>query len=160
MYKPLILQVNNPVENGSYIELSRRPYNFNYLYNFPGFVTSTLEPGTWIVTHYNNSGNDESGDYNEFSLDFQENGMVVATKDEGSVVGTWSIEGVVVGEGYGEVDIGIAKFVLDFGESAPLNEFINDWDIVHCFTSKVDFFYFSPEYGTITDVLILEKEPL
>jgi len=52
----------------------------------------------------------------------------------------------------------IEKLVLDFGEFSPWNEF-NDkyWDIALIHYSKVELFYFNPEYGNITDVLILER---
>jgi hypothetical protein len=125
--------------------LQRRYYDGSLENN----LANTLKQGTWAVSNYTKYGEDKIEDFSDISLDFQEDGSLVAYYEDETVAGTWSIE-----------TMGALKFILDFGEFSPMNEF-NDkyWDIVMIYITQdgVELFYFDPEYGTITDILILEK---
>ncbi len=112
-------------------------------------LSDILIEGTWVVAKYNDSGDDETLDYNGFSFDFLENGTVVATKNDDVVEGTWSVN----------TDSGQEKFILDFGETLPLNEFNDDWDIEDVLENRVEFHSISGGDGTL-DVLVFEKETM
>ncbi len=55
-------------------------------------LSDILINGNWIVAKYNDSSDDETGDFNGISFDFLENGTVVVTKNDDVVEGTWSCE--------------------------------------------------------------------
>ncbi|MDH3709712.1 MAG: hypothetical protein OER04_07475 [Cyclobacteriaceae bacterium] len=108
-------------------------------------VSDILIDGSWIVANYSDSGENETSDYNDFVLDFMENGGVLAVKDNNTIDGTWE-----------EItDDGVQKLVLDFNEDVPFNEFNDDWDIVDVREDRVELQDVS-EDGT-TDVLVFEK---
>ena len=145
----------------SYVSIRSRwlfPWREQYIYpeeriNF-GFFESAderviLTEGTWMVAKYNDSGDDETMDYDGFSFDFLADGSVVATKNDDVVEGTWSVT----------TDSGQEKFILDFGETLPLNEFNDDWDIEDVLENRVEFHSISGGDGTL-DVLVLEKETM
>jgi len=110
-------------------------------------LVDIMVDGVWIVANYNDSGDDETADYTGFSFDFLETGTVVATKNDDVIEGTWSVNS----------DSG--KFILDFGETLPLNEFNDDWDIEDILDNRVELHSISGGDGTL-DVLVFEKESL
>ncbi len=112
-------------------------------------LSDIIIEGTWMVAKYNDSGDDETLDFNGFSFVFQEEGTVVATKNDDVVEGTWSVN----------TDSGQEKFILDFGETLPLSEFNDDWDIEDVLVNRVEFHSISGGDGTL-DVLVFEKETM
>ena len=112
-------------------------------------LSDILIEGTWLVAKYNDSGDDETLDFEGFSFVFQEDGTVVATKNDDVVEGTWSVT----------TDSGQEKFILDFGETLPLSEFNDDWDIEDVLINRVEFHSISGGDGTL-DVLVFEKEAM
>lgn len=112
-------------------------------------LSDVLIDGTWVVANYNDSGVDETSDYTGISFNFNEDGSVVATRNNDTIEGTWSLI----------MDSGIEKFVLDFGEMIPLDQFTDDWEIREVQNNRVEFFSVSGGDGT-TDVLVFEKEAI
>jgi hypothetical protein len=112
-------------------------------------LSDILIEGIWLVANYNDSGDDETLDFDGISFDFLENGTVVATKNDDVVEGTWEVS----------TDSGQEKFVLDFGETLPLSEFNDDWDIEEVLENRVEFHSISGGDGTL-DVLVFEKETM
>lgn len=76
--------------------------------------------GTWKVTLFTDSGNDETSDFSGYSFVFNNNGIVTATKSGASQNGTWST--------------GSNRFRIDLGPKAdtnkPLGELTDDWKII------------------------------
>jgi hypothetical protein len=76
--------------------------------------------GTWRVTLFTDSGNDETADFAGYSFTFSNNGTVTATKTGASKNGTWST--------------GSNKFNIDLGPKVdtnkPLGELTDDWKII------------------------------
>ena len=110
-------------------------------------LSDILIEGNWIIAKYNDSGDDETVNFNGFSFDFLESGTVVATKNDDVVEGTWSVN----------TNSGHEKFILDFGETLPLSEFNDDWDIEEMLENRVEFHSISGGDGTL-DVLVFEKD--
>jgi hypothetical protein len=113
----------------------------------PSSLANILIEGTWIVANFNDSGEDETSDYSGFSFDFQDDGSIVATRNDDTIDGTWSVF----------TDSGKEKLGLDFGEMVPLDEFTDDWDIQDVQNNRVELYDVSSGDGT-TDVLVFEKE--
>lgn len=78
--------------------------------------------GTWRVTLFMDSGNNETTDFSGYSFTFNVNGAAVASKSNTDKSGTWSINN------------SSNKFNIDFGvksdSNKPLGELTDDWKII------------------------------
>jgi len=91
-------------------------------------LVDILKEGLWIVANYNDNGEDYTGNYNDFVLDFKTEFVVTATKGDDIVNGTWTVVN----------DSGTLKLELDFGEVIPFDEFNEDWLVVDITTTRVE----------------------
>jgi len=112
----------------------------------PPAISDVIVEGLWIVANYDDSGEDETADYNDIKLNFLTNGTVEATKGDDMIEGSWSIT----------MHEGMEKLVLDFGEHVPLDEFNDDWDIVDVKEMRIELKDVSGGDGSI-DKLVLER---
>ena len=84
--------------------------------------------GTWKVTLFTDSGNDETADFSGYIFTFSNNGMVTATRSGASQNGTWSTSS--------------NKFNIDLGPKVdtnkPLGELTDDWVITSKTATKVN----------------------
>ena len=103
-----------------------------------------LADGTWIVFSYIDSGNDETGDYAGYNVNFDAGGTVTASNGSNTNNGTW----MVLSAGN--------KLLLDFGTDIPFDEFNDDWDVLSATNTRVELQDVSGGGGG-TDTLIFEK---
>lgn len=119
-----------------------------------------VESGSWRVTSFIDSGNDETSDFDGYSFSFSENGTVTATKGSETVNGTWSI-----------TDDNSNSSSDDDGDSTDDDDFIlffavpadsefedlnDDWDFITVSNSKIELIDVSGGNGG-TDYLTFEK---
>ena len=120
-------------------------------------IEADMSTGTWIVTLYNDSGMDETSDYNGFTFSFNSDGSLVATNGSETYNGTWS---VTDDDDSGDDDSSGSEEDIDFNIafSSPeiLAEFTDDWDIESRSASMIALFDVSGGDGT-TDRLTFEK---
>lgn len=81
--------------------------------------TSGMIQGTWKVTSYIDSGNNETNHYTGYSFEFKSGGVVTATKSGSTISGTWSTGS----------DDSQSKLYLTFS-TAPFIELNDDWHIL------------------------------
>ena len=83
-------------------------------------INNNISNGTWRITLFTDSGNDETGDFSGYSFTFGDNGVLTATKAGSSKTGTWNDNN--------------NDFNIDIGEKTdsnkPLGELTDDWDII------------------------------
>jgi hypothetical protein len=103
-----------------------------------------LADGTWIVFSYIDSGDDETGDYAGYNVNFDSGGTVTASNGSNTNSGTW----MVLSAGN--------KLLLDFGTDFPFDEFNDDWDVLSATNTRVELQDVSGGGGG-TDTLIFEK---
>ena len=103
-----------------------------------------LADGTWIVFSYIDSGDDETGDYAGYNVNFDAGGTVTASNGSNTNNGTW----MVLSAGN--------KLLLDFGSDFPFDEFNDDWDVLSATNTRVELQDVSGGGGG-TDTLIFEK---
>lgn len=82
-------------------------------------IASTLQTGTWKVSYFNDSGNDETNHFTNYTFQFNSNGTVTATINSSNNNGTWSNSN----------DDSQDKLNLFFS-SIPLDELNSDWHII------------------------------
>jgi hypothetical protein len=86
----------------------------------PDNTGSQISTGTWKVSNYIDSGEDETHKFNEYTFVFENNGSITATHSSGSQSGTWS-------KGNDDSQL---KLYLTFGNVSPLDELNDDWHII------------------------------
>jgi len=91
-------------------------------------LISILNEGTWMVTNFDNEGESETTNYNDFVIDFKSNSLVTATKENNTIEGSWSVF-------YDDEKL---KLELNFGESAPFDEFNENWLTVDVKNTRVE----------------------
>jgi hypothetical protein len=112
-------------------------------YGDPQTIMDILMSGTWIVASYNDSGVDETADYNGYNINFNAADQVVATNGSNTNSGTW-----MVTSGGTDLDL--------FFNGSPFDEFNDSWDIISVLTNRIELRDVSGG-GSGTDILILEK---
>lgn len=82
----------------------------------------TVSSGTWRVTLFTDSGNNETSDFVGYTFTFSDNGTVNTVKSGVAKNGTWS------------VNTSSNKFNIDLGpkidSNKPLGELTDDWKII------------------------------
>lgn len=85
-------------------------------------TTQTVTSGSWRVTLFTDSGNDETTDFAGYNFTFSSNGTVTVVKNGVMKNGTWSISS------------SSGKFNIDLGpkdnSNKPLGELTDDWKIL------------------------------
>lgn len=85
--------------------------------------------GTWKVTLFTDSGNDETSDFTGYTFTFNDNGTVSAVKNGTTQSGTWS------------VNTSSNKFNIDLGPKVdtnrPLGELTDDWKILSTSATEI-----------------------
>ncbi len=77
-----------------------------------------LEDGDWFVALYIDDGeDDETSNFNSFTFDFEENGVLVASNTSGNFNGTWFVTGS---------DDNL-EVIIDFESVYPLEDLDDDW---------------------------------
>ncbi len=130
--------------NGStdFLTFEREPYDGG---GGSTLLETVLVDGTWFVSSYIDSGDDETGDYSGYSLDFNVAGTVVVMNGSNINNGTWSV--LSAGN----------KLLLDFGIDFPFEEFNDDWDVLMVSETRVELQDVSGGGGG-TDTLVFEKQ--
>ena len=108
-------------------------------------IEDYLTDGTWFVFTYLDDGDDETGDYNGYDVNFNADGTVTATNGGNTNNGTWEV--LSAGN----------KLLLDFGVELPFDEFNDDWDVLSATNVRIELQDVSGGGGG-TDTLIFQKQ--
>ncbi len=109
-------------------------------------LTNIFIDGQWFVESYIDDGDDQTIDYNGYTLTFNANGSVVAVNGGTTINGTWGVM-----EDGNELQV-----MLNFGTAVPFDEFNDDWDVLAYTTTRVQLFDVSGGNGG-TDYLTFQK---
>ena len=106
-------------------------------------IRDVLIASNWKVASYIDSGDDETSDYNGYTVDFKINDEVTATNGSNTNSGSWSVNSAG------------SELTMNFNGS-PFDEFNDDWDIISVLPTRIELRDVSGG-GSGTDILILEK---
>ena len=116
-------------------------------------VETDMATGTWVITNYNDSGSNETSDYNGYTFQFNSNGTITATNGSNTYSGSWSVsDSNSNDDSQDDVD-----FNIYFGSPAVLVELNDDWDILSNGSTKLELKDVSGGTGE-TDLLTFEKQ--
>ena len=120
-------------------------------------IESEIESGTWRITSYIDSGNDETNDFNGYNFTFSTNGTLTATNGTTTYTGTWSVT-----DSSNSSDDSNDEDDIDFNiffpapESNDFEDLNDDWDIVSHNDTMLSLIDISGGNGG-TDTLVFQK---
>jgi hypothetical protein len=121
-------------------------------------IENTAEDGTWRITNFVDSGQNETNDFNGYNFTFASDGTLTATNGSNTLIGTWSVtddsnSNDDDGSSNDDVDFNIFFPVPDSNDFEDLND---DWDIVSYTSTTIEMIDISGGNGD-TDLLTFEK---
>ena len=121
-------------------------------------LVDTFITGSWRVTNFNDSGQDETNDFTSYNFTFDSNGTVVATNGNETINGTWSVtdsSSSSSNSSGGDIDFNLFFNVSTTHNFDDLND---DWDIVSVSSTEVSLIDIIGGNGG-TDRLTFTKNP-
>lgn len=109
-------------------------------------VSSTVSSGTWRVTNFNDSGNDETAHFTNYVFSFNNSGVITAVNGGNTVTGIWSTG----------TDNSKVKFNIGFSAPDDFEELSEDWEVMERTDTKIRLRHISGGNGG-TDLLTFEK---
>jgi hypothetical protein len=109
-------------------------------------VSTTIQNGSWKISLFNDSGNDETNHFTGYSFNFGSGGAVSASNGSSSVSGSWSTGN----------DDSQNKLNLNFGDNGNFGELSDDWHIISESSTKIELEDVSGGNGG-TDLLTFVK---
>lgn len=116
------------------------------------------QTGTWRITSFIDSGDDETSDFNGYVFTFNENGSLVADNGSVTVTGTWSVtdDSSSSGDDDSNTDDNDFNIFFPVPESNDFEDLNDDWDIVSVSSSVISLIDVSGGNGG-TDTLVFEQ---
>lgn len=91
-------------------------------------IESQAESGTWRITSFIDSGQDETNDFSGFNFLFDSNGTLTATSSNTILTGSWSVtDSNSNDDSNDDIDFNI---FFNVSESSNFEDINDDWDIV------------------------------
>ncbi len=109
-------------------------------------VTTTVSTGTWRVTYYWDTNQDETANFSGFNFTFGPSNLVSASNSLFTINGTWSTAN----------DNSKVKLILAFTTNANFIEISDDWHVIERTDTKIRLQDVSGGNGG-TDYLTFEK---
>lgn len=119
-------------------------------------IASTAQSGTWRITNFNDSGQNETSDFAGYNFAFNTDGSLVADNGSNTITGTWSVtddSNSSSSSSDDDIDFNIFFSVPATSNFEDLND---DWDIVSTSSTRIELIDISGGNGG-TDMLTFEK---
>ena len=115
-------------------------------------IKSNVESGTWRITSFIDSGNDETVHFNGYNFTFSSSGKLTASNGINNYVGTWSItDSNSNDDSHDDLD-----FNINFDLTNDFEDLNDDWDFISNSATKIELIDVSGGNGG-TDYLTFEK---
>ncbi|MBT8259522.1 MAG: hypothetical protein KJO49_13670 [Bacteroidia bacterium] len=118
-------------------------------------MENEAESGTWVITLYIDSGQDETNLYNGYSFTFNSNGTLIANDGNMTINGSWSVTDSSNSSDDSSSDDDI-DFNILFSSPADFAELTDDWDVVQHSSTRIELIDVSGGNGG-TDNLVFER---
>lgn len=115
-------------------------------------IEDTAQSGTWRISNFNDSGQNETSDFTGYSFEFNSNGTLVASNGSNTVNGSWSVTDSSSSSSDDDIDFNIFFQVPNDSDFEDLND---DWDVVSISSNKIELIDISGGNGG-TDLLTFE----
>jgi len=114
-------------------------------------IEDNVQSGTWRITKFIDSGEDETTDFSGYNFSFKDNGVLTATKAATTVNGSWNISQSSDDDSSNDLDMNII-----FTSPDDFEDLTEDWDFISETASKIELIHISGGNGG-TDYLTFEK---
>lgn len=114
-------------------------------------IENSLTSGSWVITKYMDSGEDELYHYNGYEFTFGSNNVLTASNGTNTYIGTWSLTDDSDDDSPNDLDL-----VIFFASPETFMELSDDWDILSRTSTKIELIDISGGSGE-TDYLTFEK---
>ena len=118
-------------------------------------IENEAQSGTWIITLYIDSGEDETNDYNGYNFTFSSNGTLSADNGNMTINGSWSVTDSSDSSDDSSNDDDI-DFNIVFSSPPDFAELTDDWDVVQHSSTRLELIDISGGNGD-TDNLVFER---
>lgn len=118
-------------------------------------IENTVESGTWRITNFNDSGQNETSDFNGYDFSFNSDGTLVASNGTTTLNGTWSVTDDSNSSSSSDDDIDFNIF-FPVPDSSDFEDLNDDWDVVSTSSTRIELIDISGGNGG-TDMLTFEK---
>lgn len=117
-------------------------------------IDKNIVEGTWRISSFIDSGDDETYEYSNYTFTFSDNGTVNATNGSSTISGSWNTSN----SSSNDDSSSDLHFNLNFSvdDSHPFDDLIDDWDVTSQSESKLELKDVSGGNGG-TDILIFVK---
>ncbi len=115
-------------------------------------VEDYVETGSWIITKFIDSGDDETNHFTDFIFTFGIDGSIVASNGISTFNGTWSI----TDSNSNDDSPDDLEFNIHFNLSNDFEDLNDDWDLISQSKTKIELIHVSGGNGG-TDYLTFEK---
>lgn len=121
-------------------------------------IENRVTSGTWRITLYNDSGVNETGDYQDFTFTFNPDGSLIADDGVNTYTGDWSVtrENNSSDDDPNPDDPYDVDFNIAFASPSVLLELTDDWDVESYTNTRLQLYDVSGGDGS-TDLLTFEK---
>lgn len=116
-------------------------------------VENTVKTGTWIITRFEDSGNNETSKFTGYEFIFDARGTLTARNGGAIYIGSWSITGSKSNDDSAE-DM---HFNIIFNLNNVFEELSDDWHFISHSPSKIELINVSGGSGG-TDYLTFERK--
>jgi hypothetical protein len=114
-------------------------------------VESNIKSGSWKITKFIDSGDDETHHFNGYTFIFDSNGTVTGTNGMNTYEGTWSItDSSSTDDSPEDMD-----FNINFNMTNDFEDLNDDWDFISSSATKIELLDVSGGNGG-TDYLTFE----
>lgn len=117
-------------------------------------VVNAAQNGTWRITSFIDSGNDETNHFTNYNFTFGNNGVLTAVNGDTTQTGTWSVTDDDSSDD--DSPSNDVDFNIGFTSPADFADLTDDWDIVEVTAAKISLIDVSGGNGG-TDTLVFEK---
>ena len=117
-------------------------------------IENNLTDGSWRITKFIDSDEDETNHFTGFNFTFGANGVLTAVNGSNSYEGSWSITDSDNSDDDDSTDD--LDFNIDFNLSNDFEDLNDDWDIITHSSTKIELIDISGGNGE-TDYLTFEK---
>ena len=120
-------------------------------------IADNVESGTWHITSFVDSGQDETNDYTGYNFTFNANGTLTSSNSSNTIIGTWSVtEDDDDSNDDNSNDDNNVDFNILFTSPPNFEELTDDWDIMSISNTKMELIDVSGGNGG-TDTLTFTK---
>ena len=115
-------------------------------------IENTIQSGTWRVTKYRDSGDDETNHFSGYTFTFSANNTLIAVNGNITNTGSWSI----TDSNSSDDNMDDLDFNISFTSPPNFEELTEDWEIISRTDAKIELIHVSGGNGG-TDYLTFEK---